>query len=148
VAEKASEQSNFAGMNSWGNPNATYVVVVTTSQKSNGFVEFPGSNQPTGVGDVGHEESTVLIRDRSKFTVVPVPRVRRSATDDQFWFEETGLGCQGVVVDQDLIRRGYRTGRDWKYMEEAVIFFLAVWIWVRSIQPHEREMRHRNAGLT
>ena len=64
------------------------------------IVELPGSDQPTGVCDVGHKEGTMLVCDRSKSTVVPVPRVRRSAANDQFGLEEAGLRSQGVVVDQ------------------------------------------------
>jgi len=64
------------------------------------IVELSRSNQSTCVGDVGHEKSTVFVSNCPELAVVPVPRVRGSATYDQFWFEETGLGSQRVVVDQ------------------------------------------------
>lgn len=63
-------------------------------------VELPGSNQATRVSDISHEESIVITRNCPEFTVVPIPRVRRSATNDQFWFEESSLRSQSVVVDQ------------------------------------------------
>lgn len=75
------------------------------------IVELPSSNKSTRVGNVSHEECTMLISGCSKFTVIPVPRVRRSAANDQFGFEETGLRSQRVVVDQirftvDTVRKG------------------------------------------
>lgn len=42
----------------------------------------------------------MLICDRSKFFVIPVPRVSGSSTNNQPWFEETGLRNQGFIVDQ------------------------------------------------
>ena len=63
-------------------------------------IEFPSGNQSARVSDVGHKESAMLIRRCSKLSVIPIPRVSRSTTNDQFWFEETGLGGQRIIVDQ------------------------------------------------
>ena len=64
------------------------------------IVEFPASHQPTDVSNVGHKESIMLISDGSKFTVVPVPRVRRTTAQEYSGFEEAGLRSQKLVVDQ------------------------------------------------
>ena len=45
-------------------------------------VEFPGSNQTACVGDVGHEEGTMLIGNCSELAVIPVSRVCGGATND------------------------------------------------------------------
>lgn len=74
-------------------------------------IQFPGSDQPTRVCDIGHEGAPMLIRDRSKLSVIPVPWISGGTTNDQSWFIYPRLGGQSSVVDQtgislDAVREG------------------------------------------
>ena len=64
-----------------------------------GIVALLGGDDAGDVGHVHHEQRAVLVRNLAVARVVPVPRVRRAARDEQLRVEHGGLLCQLVHID-------------------------------------------------
>jgi hypothetical protein len=60
-----------------------------------GIRELAGRDETRSVGDVGHEEGTVLVCDLAEGGIVPITRVRRGTTDDEPGLEDLGLLSEG-----------------------------------------------------
>lgn len=62
--------------------------------------ELARRDETTRVRDVGHQERAVLVRGGAECRIVPVPRVRGRATDDQLRLEDLRLRRELLVVDE------------------------------------------------
>lgn len=62
--------------------------------------ELARRHETTGVRDVSHQESAVLVHNGAERRVVPVPRVRRCAANNQLRLEDLRLRRELLVVDK------------------------------------------------
>ena len=69
-----------------------------------GVVEFASGNETTGVGDVGHEPSTLLGRDLLQLSIVPVAGIGRGTANDETRLEDLRLVGEASVVNQVGLR--------------------------------------------
>ena len=65
-----------------------------------GVRELARRDEAARVRDVGHQERAVLVRDGAERRVVPVPRVRGRAADDELRLEDLRLRRERLVVDE------------------------------------------------
>jgi len=68
-----------------------------------GVVELLSSDETAGVGDVGHEPSTLLVGDLAEVGIVPVTGVGRGTANDETRLVNLSRGLElGIVDDAGL----------------------------------------------